>query len=209
MLINRRVLRPCASHRARYSSAFGLAEDLAAVQHDAGISRAAGHRHCVEILENLDRQIAPDARAVLEGRGAIASARRTRPKNVFAAGITAPSLKRAERLGRVARVADNRFFLPQTLARLAEIAQELAEGSPEGTFTAGDVAYNLPSRSWIRPARIMALHCDADMVRAIVRACQVKFLSGPAGRQGQDGLASRPGTAIQRFWPNNTQDCPE
>ncbi len=45
-------------------------------------------------------------------------------------------LNRAERLGRVARVADNRYFLPETLARLAEIAQELAEGSPEGTFSA-------------------------------------------------------------------------
>ncbi len=45
-------------------------------------------------------------------------------------------LSRAERLGRVARVADNRFFLPETLARLAEIARELADGSPEGTFTA-------------------------------------------------------------------------
>ena len=45
-------------------------------------------------------------------------------------------LNRAERLGRVARVADNRFFLPTTLARLAEIAQELAAGSPEGTFAA-------------------------------------------------------------------------
>jgi selenocysteine-specific elongation factor len=45
-------------------------------------------------------------------------------------------LARAERLGRVARVADNRFFLPETLARLAEIAQELAESSSEGTFTA-------------------------------------------------------------------------
>jgi len=45
-------------------------------------------------------------------------------------------LNRAERLGRVARVADNRFFLPETLARLAEIARELAERSPEGTFTA-------------------------------------------------------------------------
>ena len=45
-------------------------------------------------------------------------------------------LSRAERLGRVARVADNRFFLPETLARLAEIARELAESSPEGTFTA-------------------------------------------------------------------------
>jgi selenocysteine-specific elongation factor len=45
-------------------------------------------------------------------------------------------LSRAERLGRVARVADNRFFLPETLARLAEIARELADSSPEGTFTA-------------------------------------------------------------------------
>jgi selenocysteine-specific elongation factor len=45
-------------------------------------------------------------------------------------------LNRAERLGRIAKVADNRFFLPETLARLAEIAQELAEGSPEGTFSA-------------------------------------------------------------------------
>ncbi|HEX4628391.1 MAG TPA: SelB C-terminal domain-containing protein, partial [Gemmatimonadales bacterium] len=45
-------------------------------------------------------------------------------------------LSRAERLGRVARVADNRFFLPETLARLAEIACELADSSPEGTFTA-------------------------------------------------------------------------
>ncbi len=45
-------------------------------------------------------------------------------------------LARAERLGRVARVADNRFFLPETLARLADIAGELADSSPEGTFTA-------------------------------------------------------------------------
>jgi selenocysteine-specific elongation factor len=33
-------------------------------------------------------------------------------------------------------VADNRFFLPETLAHLAEIARELADGSPDGTFTA-------------------------------------------------------------------------
>ena len=45
-------------------------------------------------------------------------------------------LARAERLGRVARVADNRFFLPETLDRLAEIARELAARSPEGSFTA-------------------------------------------------------------------------
>ena len=45
-------------------------------------------------------------------------------------------LSRAERLGRVARVADNRFFLPETLASLAEIAGELADSSPDGAFTA-------------------------------------------------------------------------
>jgi selenocysteine-specific elongation factor len=45
-------------------------------------------------------------------------------------------LTRAERVGRVARVAPNRFYLPETLARLAEIALELAEAAPEGNFTA-------------------------------------------------------------------------
>jgi selenocysteine-specific elongation factor len=45
-------------------------------------------------------------------------------------------LYRAERLGRVVKVADNRFFLPQSLAGLAGIARALAEESPEGTFTA-------------------------------------------------------------------------
>jgi selenocysteine-specific elongation factor len=45
-------------------------------------------------------------------------------------------LARAERLGRVARVADNRFFLPETLAHLAEIARELADSSLDGNFTA-------------------------------------------------------------------------
>jgi selenocysteine-specific elongation factor len=45
-------------------------------------------------------------------------------------------LARAERVGRVARVAPNRFFLPQTIARLAEIARELAEAAPDGSFGA-------------------------------------------------------------------------
>jgi selenocysteine-specific elongation factor len=45
-------------------------------------------------------------------------------------------LVRAERFGRVHRVAPNRFFLPETLRELAEIARELAAGSEEGAFTA-------------------------------------------------------------------------
>jgi hypothetical protein len=35
----------------------------------------------------------------------------------------------------------------------------------------------------------MALHCNPNMVQAIVGARQVKFLSRPAGSQGQNALA--------------------
>jgi hypothetical protein len=35
----------------------------------------------------------------------------------------------------------------------------------------------------------MALHYDANVVRPIVGARQIKFLSGPAGSKGQDALA--------------------
>jgi selenocysteine-specific elongation factor len=45
-------------------------------------------------------------------------------------------LARAVHLGRLARVADNRFFLPETVERLAAIAAELAAIAPDGTFTA-------------------------------------------------------------------------
>jgi selenocysteine-specific elongation factor len=45
-------------------------------------------------------------------------------------------LRRAARLGRVARVADNRYFVPEAVERLAEIARELAAQSADGTFTA-------------------------------------------------------------------------
>lgn len=45
-------------------------------------------------------------------------------------------LKRMERFGRVAAVAPNRYFLPHTVARLSEVARELAEESAEAGFTA-------------------------------------------------------------------------
>jgi selenocysteine-specific elongation factor len=45
-------------------------------------------------------------------------------------------MKRYERFGRVAPVAGNRYFLPETIARLADIARALAESEAEGTFTA-------------------------------------------------------------------------
>jgi selenocysteine-specific elongation factor len=45
-------------------------------------------------------------------------------------------LKRVERFGRVAAVAPNRYFLPETVARLAEIARCLADGAEDRSFTA-------------------------------------------------------------------------
>jgi selenocysteine-specific elongation factor len=45
-------------------------------------------------------------------------------------------LKRMERFGRVAAVAPNRYFLPETVSRLSEVARELAEETPEAGFTA-------------------------------------------------------------------------
>jgi selenocysteine-specific elongation factor len=45
-------------------------------------------------------------------------------------------LRRAERLGRVARIADNRFFPPEAVLRLADIARDLAAATPDGTFDA-------------------------------------------------------------------------
>lgn len=49
---------------------------------------------------------------------------------------TIRQLKRFERFGRVAAVASNRYFLPETVTRLADMARELAESDSSGTFTA-------------------------------------------------------------------------
>lgn len=52
-------------------------------------------------------------------------------------------LARMARAGMVVRVADNRFFLPETLLALAKIAEEMVGGDPGATFSAG--AYNKQS----------------------------------------------------------------
>jgi selenocysteine-specific elongation factor len=45
-------------------------------------------------------------------------------------------LARAARFGHVAKVADNRYFLPEAVAALADVACELAAAAPDGRFTA-------------------------------------------------------------------------
>jgi selenocysteine-specific elongation factor len=52
-------------------------------------------------------------------------------------------LRRAERLGLVAKIADNRFYLPEPVVLLVSVARELAAATPEGTFTAA--AFNAAS----------------------------------------------------------------
>ncbi len=42
------------------------------------------------------------------------------------------------RLGHLERVADNRYFLPETVQALTDVARQLAEGAPDGTFSAAD-----------------------------------------------------------------------
>lgn len=47
-------------------------------------------------------------------------------------------MQRAVRIGLLARVADNRYFLPSTLLVLGELAEGLAENSADEEFTAGE-----------------------------------------------------------------------
>ena len=47
-------------------------------------------------------------------------------------------LRRFERFGRLVGVASNRFFLPETIVALGEIAHELAMRSEEAGFTAAE-----------------------------------------------------------------------
>ena len=47
-------------------------------------------------------------------------------------------LQRAVRIGLLARVADNRYFLPSTLLVLGKMAEDLAKGAEDAQFTAGE-----------------------------------------------------------------------
>ena len=101
---------------------------------EGGMWRLPEHR---PRLTNADEKLWERVRPLL----AATALRPPRVREVAAALALEPEaverfLHRAERLGRVARVADNRFFLPETLARLTEIACDLTGEAPEGAFTA-------------------------------------------------------------------------
>jgi selenocysteine-specific elongation factor len=88
-------------------------------------------------LTNADEKLWQSVRPLLAGGGL----RAPRVREIAAALTLQPEsverlLNRVARLGRVVKVADNRFFLPETMARLVEIACEAGEASPDDAFTA-------------------------------------------------------------------------
>jgi selenocysteine-specific elongation factor len=117
-----------------------LAEVLAALAAAGRVRRTGPYWH---LSEHRPRLAAADERlwARLYPLLAAGGLRPPRVRELAAAlcvetAVVARCLARAERCGRVAKVADNRYFLPQTLAALADIACELAAASPGGAFTA-------------------------------------------------------------------------
>jgi selenocysteine-specific elongation factor len=127
-------LRGAAPEAALDGALLRLAEERRAVR-EGGMWRLPEHR---PRLANADEKLWQRLHPLL----AEAELRPPRVREIAAALALEPDmverlLRRAERLGRVAKVAENRYFLPESLARLAEIARDLAAESPEGRFTAG------------------------------------------------------------------------
>jgi selenocysteine-specific elongation factor len=127
------LLRPPAPEAALDGALADLAASGRAVR-EGPVWRLPEHRPS---LTSGDERLWQRVRPLL----AVTNLRPPRVREIAAALALEPEaverlLNRAERLGRVARVADNRFFLPETLGQLTEIARELAEGSAEGSFTA-------------------------------------------------------------------------
>ncbi len=126
-------LRAAAPEAALDAALSQLAATGRAVR-EGGMWRLPEHR---PRLTNVDEKLWESVRPLL----AAGDLRPPRVREIAAALLLEPEavkrlLNRAERLGRVAKVADNRYFLPDTLARLSKIAVELAETSAEGAFTA-------------------------------------------------------------------------
>jgi selenocysteine-specific elongation factor len=110
-----------------------LAESGRAVR-EGGMWRLAEHRPRLGPAdEKLWRRLRP-----LLAEGGL---RPPRVREVAAALALEPAaierlLRRTARLGRVAKVAENRYFLPESLERLTVIARDLAAQSPTESFTA-------------------------------------------------------------------------
>jgi selenocysteine-specific elongation factor len=128
-------LRPAAPvpEAALDAALADLAEAGKAVR-EGGMWRLPEHR---PRLSNADEKLWERVRPLL----AAAELRPPRVREIAASLTLEPAaaerlLTRAARLGRVAQVADNRFFLPETVDRLATVARELAAAAQQEIFTA-------------------------------------------------------------------------
>jgi selenocysteine-specific elongation factor len=103
---------------------------------DGLVWRLPDHR---PVLASLDEALWPRIQAALREAGA-RPPRVRELAEVLSIGPEAMEalMLRLERFGRVARVASNRFFLPETVAALGDIARQLAIASEEAGFTAAE-----------------------------------------------------------------------
>jgi selenocysteine-specific elongation factor len=113
-----------------------LAAEIAAgrVVRDGGMLRLPSHR---PRLTREDERLWEKVRPLLAADGL----RPPRVRELAAELDMQPEpltrfLRRVERFGRVAPVAPNRFFLPETVRELAALAASLATEAPDGSFTA-------------------------------------------------------------------------
>ena len=123
-----------AAPEAALDAALAVLAAAGSAVREGGMWRLPEHR---PRLTNADEKLWSRMRPLL----AAAELRPPRVREVADALALDPEaverfLNRAARLGRVAKVADNRFFLPQTVAHLAGIARDLAATAPQGAFTA-------------------------------------------------------------------------
>jgi selenocysteine-specific elongation factor len=115
----------------------------AALMRLAAIGRAVREGGMWRLAEHLPRLGTADEKLWRRVRPLLAAGRLRPPRvrEIAVSLVLEPAaverlLRRAERLGRVARVAEHRYFLPENLKHLAEIARDLAAQSPTGSFTA-------------------------------------------------------------------------
>ena len=126
-------LRGAAPEAALDAALLRLAESGRAVR-EGGMWRLGDHRpRLAGADEKLWRRVRP---LLAEGQLRPPRVREIAAALALEPGAVERLLRRAARLGRVAKVADNRYFLPESLERLAAIAGDLATQSPDGTFTA-------------------------------------------------------------------------
>jgi selenocysteine-specific elongation factor len=111
------------------------ARDQATIVRDGLVWRLPDHRPS---LSPLDEAAWPAIATALEAAGLRAPrVRELATEMALAPEAMEAMLVRLERFGRLARVAPNRFFLPETLAAFATIARDLADGEAGG-FTAAE-----------------------------------------------------------------------